>query len=166
MKLRSVIFASVLFAFCSCSSDKEEGPFISDDAIYSLLKSSTFSFFKRSTDTLTPDPASPHFAFIRVGLNQRAQSAMDDSLRFLQASEFPDESMVIKEVYDTKGGPLQVYAVMYKVKGASNSGAGWVWNEYNADGSVIYSASRKGDQCISCHSSGNHSDLVRTFSLH
>jgi len=101
-----------------------------------------------------------------VRFNPKAANAMNDSLDDLKAESFPDESMIVKEIYDVKGGPLQRYAIMYKLRNAANNGSGWVWSEMNADGSPVFSSALKGSQCVSCHASGTNSDLVRTFSLH
>ena len=163
LKIASILLISFFF---SCVSDKEEGVLISDETVYNLVKTSSLSFFKKSSDTLQVDPASPHGSFIRVLMNPKAQSVMNDSLNALIQSSFPDESLIVKEVYNTKGGALQNYAVMYKFKGALNNGSGWIWNELEPDGKVIYSAGKKGDQCTSCHSEGTNADLVRTFALH
>lgn len=166
MGIKNTILTLLVISLYSCVSDKEEGVVVTDGTIYNLVKSSSFSFFKNKADTLPADPSSPHTSFMRVLFNPKAQSAMNDSLGALSASTFPDESLIVKEVYDTKGGTLQVYSVMYKLKGAANNGSGWIWNELRPDGNVIYSAARKGDQCISCHTEGINSDLVRTFALH
>lgn len=91
---------------------------------------------------------------------------MNDSLSRLNQQIFPDESMIVKEIYNIKGGPLQSLAIMYKLRNASNNGSGWIWTEFNADGSVNYSSSEKGVQCIGCHSTEVNSDLVKTFGLH
>jgi hypothetical protein len=160
-------FIAILFALSSCVSDKEEGLVVSDATLFELAQNvSSFSYFENNTDTLTADPTSPHFAFVRIRFNPRARSGMNDSLNRLTAVEFPDESMIVKEVYGSKGGPLTSYEIMYKIHGAANSGSGWVWSELAADGNAIYSAANKGDQCIGCHSTSENSDLVKTFSLH
>lgn len=90
---------------------------------------------------------------------------MNDSVSNLDASSFPDESMIVKEIYTLKGQPVRLLAIMYKLRNASNSGSGWVWTELKGNGDVIYSAANKGDQCVACHSE-NDADLVRTFMLH
>lgn len=161
-----LILVLVIGALSSCTSDKEEGLVISDAALYELVRSQTFTYFKRSGDTLPADPASEHLSFIRVSFNPRAVSVLNDSASNTLTVPFPDESLIVKEIYNFPGGPLTGYAIMYKEDHAANSGSGWIWNEMNPDGSVTYSASRKGDQCIGCHSSGQQADLVRTFSLH
>lgn len=167
MKKMNFLVFSIFIVFSSCVSDKKEGPIISDATLFELAQSiSAFSYYKNNLDTLNSDPASPHFPYVRIRFNPRAVSAMNVALSGLSATSFPDESMIVKEIYNVKGGSLQTYAVMYKLPGAGNSGNGWVWNEMRADGSVIYSSARKGDQCVGCHQSGTAVDLVRTFGLH
>ena len=166
MKIKRIILTLLSISLYSCVSDKEEGVVISDATLYSLIKSSSFSFYKNNADTLQADASSPHGSFIRVNFNPKAQSVMNDSVSSLTGSTFPDESLIVKEIYDVKGGPLQSYAVMYKLKGAANNGMGWIWSEIRPDGNVIYSTARQGDQCVSCHTEGANSNLVRTFALH
>jgi hypothetical protein len=91
---------------------------------------------------------------------------MDTGASSLQAERFPEESMIVKEIYFSEGGPLESIAVMYKSTSATNSSGGWIWNEMHPDGTVTYSAGRNGDGCVSCHSQAGSVDLVRTFSLH
>jgi hypothetical protein len=166
MNNRFFLFA-ILIVFNSCVSDKEEGTVVSDATMYGLAKNpSSFSFYENNSDTLHADPSSPHVVYVRVRFNPRARSVMNDSLNKLEGTVFPDESMIVKEVYRSKGGPLVSYEIMYKVQGAANSGDGWIWSEQSADGNVIYSSAKKGDQCVQCHSQGVNSDLVRTFALH
>jgi hypothetical protein len=166
MKKYFLLLLVVIF-FSGCVSDKQEGAVVSDASLFGLATSvSAFSYYKNSPDTLDADPASPHFAFVRVKFNPRATASLNVSLSGLSAASFPDESLIVKEVYDTRGGGLQVYAVMLKMRGAGNNGDGWIWGEYRADGTVIYSAARKGDQCVGCHRLPGAVDLVRTFALH
>lgn len=163
-KIALLIFAAQLTA---CVSDKEEGVVISDATLFSLTKNvSSYSYFKNSEDTLATDPSSEHGLFMRVRFNPKASSAMNDSLSGLTGSVFPEESMVVKEVYYQRGGPLIEYVVMYKLHKAANNSYGWLWGQFNPDGSVIYSSAQKGDRCVSCHLTPSNSDLVRTFSLH
>ena len=160
-------FTLLFFIFYSCTSDTEEGLIVSDATILSLMQNeSSFLYYKNNLDTLKADPSSPHFPFVRIRFNPKARSAMNDSLSKLTANVFPDESMIVKEIYSGKGGTLLGYSVMYKLHNAANNGSGWVWSEINPDGSTAYSTTNKGDQCVSCHSSNVNADLVRTFSLH
>jgi hypothetical protein len=160
-----LFFIAVIFS--SCVNEKEEGVVVSDATLFELaLNTSSFNFFRNNADTLPADQQSVHFSFVRVRFNPKARTAMDDSLTSLSAQEFPDESMIVKEVYDVKGGPLKRLSIMYKLKNAANNGNGWIWSEIEADGNPVISSGLKGSSCIGCHSSGTQSDLVRTFALH
>ena len=157
----------ILLMLASCSSKKEEGVTISDATLFSLTQTvSSFTYLNKSLDTLGVSGNSPHGGHIRVRFNQKAISAMNDSATRLIKTFFPDESMVVKEVYGPSGGPLIEYSVMYKLPGAANSGSGWVWAEILPDGTVEYSSAKKGGECISCHSASGNYDLVQTFRFH
>ena len=167
MRIFSTAFILLSVCLNSCVSDKAEGPVVSDATLFDLAQSvSSFSYFKNSLDSLRTDPAAAHSNYVRVRFNPKAREAMNSDLSGLQSPAFPDESMIVKEVYAVKGGPLIEYAIMYKLRNAANSGAGWVWAEIFPDGSPVYSASLKGGICTGCQSSGDNSDLVRTFALH
>ena len=165
--MKHVLPLFILILFTSCSSKKEEGVIISDATLFSLTQTvSSFTYLKRSLDTLAVSGNSPHGGHIRVRFNQKAISAMNDSATRLSKTFFPDESLVVKEVYGPSGGPLLEYSVMYKLPGAANSKSGWIWAEYLPDGSPNYSVANKGNECISCHSASGNYDLVQTFRLH
>ena len=167
--MRIGFFISLLIFFCitSCVSDKEEGPIVSDATLFNLAQNvSSFTYYKNNTDTLIADQASPHGPFVRIRFNPKATSSMNGSVDNLLSLSFPDESMIVKEVYNQKGGSLVSYAIMYKLRSAANNGSGWIWSEIHADENVETSATLKGDQCVGCHSSGINSDLVKTFGLH
>jgi hypothetical protein len=166
MKVCNIIYAAFFFLL-SCVSEKEKGLNISDATLFDQAKNaSSFFYYKNSSDTLNTAPVSPHFAYVRIRFNPKATTAMNDSVSNLTETQFPEESMIVKEVYTAPGGPLESYEIMYKKSGAANSASGWIWSELKSDGSVIYSAVNKGEQCASCHAQPTNSDLVRTFSLH
>ena len=166
--LRWFLISLLIFTcISSCVSDKEEGAVVSDETLLNLAQNvSSFTYYKNSSDTLIADAESPHTPFIRIRFNPKASSAMNSSMDKLLTSSFPDESMIVKEVYNQKGGPLVDYVIMYKLKNAANNGSGWVWSEISSNGNAEYSALRKGDQCVNCHSTNVNSDFVRTFGLH
>ncbi len=165
-----LIFIIIIFAFISsCVSDKEEGVIVSDATLFNLAQNDTssFTYYKNSPDILIADTTrSRHLPYVRIRFNPKASSAMNPSMDKLLSSSFPDESMIVKEVYNQIGGPLVNYAIMYKLRNAANNGSGWVWSEIYPDGNVLTPAVLKGDQCVSCHSLYKNSDLVRTFWLH
>ncbi len=166
--LRWVLISLLIIAcISSCVSDKEEGTIVSDETLLNLAQNvSSFTYYKNRSDTLIADVESPHIPFVRIRFNPKASSAMNSSMDKLLYSSFPDESMIVKEVYNQKGGPLVSYVIMYKLKNTANNGSGWVWSEISSNGNTEYSALLKGDQCVNCHSANVNSDLVRTFGLH
>ena len=157
----------LLVFIASCSSKKEEGVMISDATLFSLTQTvSSFTYLNKSLDTLAVAGNSPHGGHVRVRFNQKAVSAMNDSATRLTSTFFPDESLIVKEVYGPSGGPLLEYSVMYKFPGAANSGSGRVWAEFHPDGTAEYSSAEKGGECISCHSASGNNDLVQIFRFH
>lgn len=165
--MKHIAKITLLIFLAACSSKKEEGVIISDATLFDLTQPvSSFTYLKKSLDTLPVAGNSPHGGYVRVRFNQKAISAMNDSATRLSKTFFPDESLIVKEVYGTSGGQLLEYSVMYKVPGAANSGSGWVWAEYLPDGTTEYSAGNKGGECISCHSASGNYDLVQIFRFH
>ena len=167
--MRSAFIISLLIfgSITSCVSEKEEGPIVSDATLFNLAQNvSSFTYYKNKTDTLVADQSSPHRPFVRIRFNPKATSVMNDSADNLLSASFPDESMIVKEIFNQKGGSLVSYAIMYKLRNAANNGEEWIWSEVSSDGNVITPAEFKGDQCVGCHLSGINSDLVKTFGLH
>jgi hypothetical protein len=112
---------------------------------------------------LAPDPASPHGSF-KLRFNDLAASALDANGRLPVGHIFPNGSMLVKEVYE--GGNLVLYAVMRKDPSSPNAGNGWLWAELGPAGEAAFTVKRRGDGCISCHSTSPNRDLTRTFDLH
>jgi hypothetical protein len=138
---------ATLITVSSCKKATEE-----DKVLYDKVKSDVgFTFYKNSTAVLTSSSTSPHNDFFRMRYNDIAIAAMTDNGKLPVGGTFPDGSLVVKELYDTQGGALKLLAVMGK-SGSGSTGAGWKWAEYKPDGSAVYSVTKKGDGCISCHS--------------
>ena len=157
----------LLSIFLSCTTKKAEPPIVSDQTLFELAQHTPgFSYYKGRPDTLPADPSSPHGSFVRVRFNPTARAAMNDSISQLTETTFPDESMIVKEVYDQRGGQLKAYAILYKLKNNANSSGGWLWSETDPVGNVLYSVEKKGEDCFSCHSSSTNIDFVKTFGLH
>lgn len=171
MVKKAIIFLIVLgcISILACTSKKQEGIIITDDVLYNLVKSPTsFTYYKNNLDTLLTDPATngAHANYVRIRFNQKAISALNDSVSSPIKIFFPNESLIVKEIYNQSGSALLELAVMYKFPGSANSGSGWVWAEYLPNGDVAYSGINKGGQCVSCHARGNNFDLVQTFLYH
>ena len=105
-----------------------------------------------------------HRSIVRVSMNARALGALQSG-RLATGAQFPDGSIILKEITPRAGAPVTVYAVMYKDAGNPFAGDRWLWAEFSADGSVGYSVSNRGTACTSCHQreQGRLNDLVRTF---
>jgi len=160
----------VLIGCCmlpSCTNDKGESVSINDGTFFKLINTiQGFQYYKRTTDTLVSASGSPHGSYMRVRFNQTAVESMNNDLNALNADRFADGAIVVKEIYDSPGGNLKLYAAMFKSTIDANTGGGWIWAEYGPGGDVVYSTNRKGADCTACHSSAGNRDLVRTFSLH
>lgn len=105
-----------------------------------------------------------HRPIVRVSLNAKALGALTNG-RLRPGSEFPDGSVIFKEIRSRADAPTATYAVMYKDAGNSLAGRGWVWAEFRPDGTPAYAVSNRGGACTSCHlrEQGPQNDLVRTF---
>jgi hypothetical protein len=170
----SVISVCIILAltFISCSkednnnntSDENE---LSDQEIYERANNKTgFVYYKNITDTLTAAAASPHKTFILVRFNDVALNVIGPDGKLQPGKSFPDESIIVNEIYQKKGGKPDRIAVMIKRPKDINSESGWLWTEFKTDGSAKVSAADKGSQCVSCHAGQGNKDLVLTFSLH
>ena len=154
------LLATIIVVMQSCKKNKNDTD--SDNALYSEVKASGYSFYQNGT-ILSAASASPHGSF-KLRFNGTAQSALDSTGELPSGHSFPNGSIIVKEVYS--GGSLNLYAVMKKATSNGNAGSGWVWAEFKTDGSASFSTSKKGDGCISCHSNNPNRDLTRTFDFH
>jgi hypothetical protein len=133
-----------------------------DEALIKEIDQTGYTFYANG-ETLTAASASPHGSF-KLRFNQKAWDVLDSNEELPTGKSFPDGSVIVKEVYS--GATLVLIAVMKKATKDPNAASGWLWAEYRPDRSVHYGISHKGDACVTCHSSGIHRDLVRTFDLH
>jgi hypothetical protein len=108
--------------------------------------------------------SSAHVPFVRVSMNATAFAALQNG-RLPAGTQFPNGSVIFKEVLPSQSGSASVYAVMYKDRGNPLAGDGWLWSELRPDGSVVYAVTDRGRACTGCHSleQGLQNDLVRTF---
>ena len=105
-----------------------------------------------------------HRNVVRVRVNGVAASALRNG-KLPAGTSFPDGAVILKEIRAASGGPISVYAVLYKERANATAANGWLWAEFNPDGSSAYSINARGSACTSCHSreQGPANDLVRTF---
>ena len=157
IKILGLIIISV--AVLSCKKNN-----ITDEELYESSLESGYQYYKNSTDTLNPASASPHGIF-RARFNAVAQKSLDADGKLPENSSFEEGAVIVKEVYGQKGGPLTLLAIMKKAPKSKNAGKDWLWGEYKPGGETVFSVSKKGDGCVSCHSASNR-DLTRIFDLH
>ena len=105
-----------------------------------------------------------HRNVVRVRLNAVAAAALRNG-KLPAGTSFPEGSVILKEIRAASGAPISVYAVLYKERSSAMAANGWLWAEFNPDGSSAYSINARGSACTSCHSreQGPTNDFVRTF---
>jgi hypothetical protein len=161
MKTLSLIILITLIALIqSCKKDKAETTV--DSSLYDEIVAGGFTYY-RNANVLSGVAPSPHGSF-RLRFNSTALAALDSTGELPAGNTFPNGSMLVKEVFS--GGAVNIYVVMKKDPSNANASNGWVWGEFNTDGTTAYSVSNNGAACVSCHSGTPNRDLTRTFDLH
>lgn len=157
-----VLIIAIAWAFTACKHEVDG--FATDMMLFNEARATDLVYYVNTPGITAPASESPHGSF-RVRFNSIAAAALDTITGELpEGGTFPEGSLIVKDVYE--GGSLSLYAVMKKAAHDPLAGANWLWAEIHTDGAVAFSASKKGDGCISCHSSGQQRDLVRVFDLH
>ena len=151
---------AVIFFLQTCKKDNKDTD--ADNALYDETKMGSYSYYQNG-DTLAGASSSPHGSF-KLRFNSTAAAALDSTGELPSGSSFPTGSILVKEIFS--GNSIDLLAVMKKDPSDGNAGSGWIWAEFNTDGSAKFSTGKKGDGCISCHSTSPHRDLVRTFDFH
>ncbi len=164
MKKANFLMAVIAFiiSFHSCKKDDKGSP--EDETLYGEVTSASKNYYQNA-NTLAAAGNSPHGSF-KLWFNATAKAALDTTGELPSGSSFPSGSLIVKEVQS--GGATSLYAVMKKDPASANAGSGWLWAEYNTDGSVVISVTKKGSDgsCVSCHSGNTNRDLTNTFDLH
>jgi len=162
--IKIAVIITVVFAINSCKDDDDDQPAppSADKSLYDAVVAAGYTYYQGG-NTLPPASPSPHGSF-KLRFNATAQAALDSTGELPVGNTFPTGSILVKDVY--AGGSLALFAVMRKDPANANAGSGWLWAEYNIDGTVITSLTSKGSGCVSCHSSADNRDLVKTFDLH
>ncbi len=137
-----------------------------DDNLFKWVSDDKEFIYYKNNPAIIPtsdETERAHDNFMRVRFNKIAASVLDSAGKLQKGSSFPDSSIIIKEIYSEKNGPVDILAVMVKLKGAPNSAKDWLWAEYSPAGGVEYSVNKNGKVCVSCHRSGD--DYVRLFDI-
>lgn len=162
MKTYLTLFVLSVTLYVLSSCQKEETAI--DAALFKEVEAGGFIYYQGDNTVQQSNVQGGHSAYFRVRYNPIAFAALTDSGKIPIGSSFPEGSLVVKEQYSSITGSIKKFAVMKK-SNTSEASAGWVWAEYNADGSVNVSVSKKGETCIGCHTI-NSRDYNRIFDLY
>ncbi len=99
-------------------------------------------------------------AFFRTRFNSIAATKLNSEGRVMPDAQFPEGSLIVKELYKD-AQTLDQYAILYKdSKNTDADAKGWVWGYIKPSGTIVVSASQKGNSCINCHSQSGNIDYV------
>jgi len=163
MKKSLFVLFALAVAVGSVQSCKKDEDSKEDEALFAEI--ATANSYYQNAAVLSPAGNSPHGSF-KLRFNGTANAALDSTGELPVGGSFPSGSLLVKEV--VSNGTTSLYAVMKKDPGSVYAGSGWLWAEYNPDGSTVISVTKKGTdgECVSCHSFNTNRDLTNTFDLH
>jgi Cytochrome P460 len=162
-QILSFLFFVALVGLTSCKKDATDDPSGADGTLFALINNNQFAYYKGNNAILQPAGTSPHGPF-KLRFNAKALSALDSTGKLPKGASFPDSSIVLKEVFD--GENLKQLVPMMKMQNDKNAVSGWIWAQYDAKGKILYSATKQGGKCVSCHSANGHRDYTISFDLH
>ena len=161
--INTLFLATCLVITCTFHSckDDEEAVGIDKQLLDMATEVAGFTWYKNSDVLLNKSAGSGHGEpFLRTRYNSTASAMLDNTGKIIPGSDFPEESLVVKELYDNTTD-IGRYAILYKSSSNEYADAnGWVWGYINADGTVAASATEKGSGCISCHSQSGNIDYM------
>lgn len=155
-----LILSISIINFHACRKDK--GTTDIDKQLYNEVMQADTTYYQNG-NVLSGAAASPHGSF-RLRFNSIAAGALDINGELPAGNTFPDGSLIVKEIIS--GGEISLYAVMKKDLSSNSAASGYLWAEYQTNGTVVFSAAKAGSGCIGCHSESPNRDLVRTFDFH
>lgn len=156
-KLLAAAICMVAFSLTSCDEEAEG----TDLMLYNMaLDANGHVWYKLSDANLTKSSGSGHnFDYLRTRYNATAATQLDSVGKIKTDAQFPEGSLVVKELYDQPGS-VERFAILYKQTGHADADAtGWVWGYVNNDGTVRTSATDKGEGCRGCHLQSGNIDL-------
>ncbi len=154
-----VVLLLIFAVFHGCKKDDSE----EDKVLFGEVSTANREY--RNGAVLSPKGNSPHGNF-KLKFNLVAWNALDSTGELPSGSQFPEGSILVKEVVSS--GNTTLYAIMKKQPSSVYNGNGWLWAEYHPDGSTAISVTKKGNEggCVSCHSNNVNRDMTNTFDLH
>lgn len=168
----AVAFLSLLALSCKDKGAEQQNiqqqPLSTDAALFALVTATSpftaYPLFPHvdSVTSGTLNGSNAHQPLVRVRMNSTALSLLQNG-RFPSGGSFPNGSIIFKEVITN--GRTEIYAIMYKDTANPFAGNGWLWAEYQPNGSVLFSITTRGSGCKGCHEreQGPQHDFVRTF---
>jgi hypothetical protein len=126
------------------------GPLTDAQVFEDAAFTNTWSWWANSPALLDRAGDSPHAEQIRTRYNIQAAMQLTPEGRVMEPAEFPDRSIIVKEVYTD--GDLTGLLVMYKAEDDPNAGHGsWLWAEFDPEGNVRHSIAQDNAACHDCH---------------
>lgn len=152
---RYVCLLAVLSSFLGCTKDVGINPSLAynDLALYDSCQNPSHVYYKNDSQTILPGNTG-HGTF-KLRFNRTAKSVLDNDGKLPAGFNFPNGSMIIKDIYS--GANLNLYAYMYKKSGS------WLWGEIKANKEILFSVNKNPAVCINCHSQTGNRDLVLSF---
>jgi hypothetical protein len=152
--LLSFFLVSVLACTIEPTTDRNA---VRDEDLFHLAQSGGPGWvWYKFTDSIfhSSDETGHNEDMLRTRYNRVAATQLDASGKVKADPQFPDSSLIVKELYGDDG-QVSTYAVMMKLRSATNAGPnGWVWGYYRPTGKVRNSVDRKGGGCAGCHEEG------------
>ena len=110
----------------------------------------------------TLNGSTAHQPLVRVSMNPSALATLKNH-KLPSGGSFPDGSIILKQII--AGGQTVLLTIIYKDHSNVLAGNGWLWAEYQPDGTVAFSIDNRGSGCVDCHmrEEGPQNDFVRTF---
>jgi len=158
--IRFVLLSISLSTLYSCT--KDQILIGTDKELYDMsIETTGFTWFQNSSNLLEKSSGSGHpQPYLKTRYNEIAASQLDSSGRILSDANFPDGSLIVKELYDNTSD-IGRYAILYKKADHEDADAnGWVWGYVDNDENIAAPASTKGASCISCHSQSESIDYM------
>lgn len=156
------LFISVitLTALTSCTKDRTITGFDAE-LFEKSQKTDGFVYYNLNSEFLEPPKKTGHKSkYFRTKYNNIAASVLDEFGLITNGTIFPEGSLIVNEMGETKG-PADKYAIMFKdPKNPYADEFGWVWSYVNSDNTIIEPSSRKGVNCIECHSKSDQNKTL------
>lgn len=169
MRNRIILFATFLIIvfWSACKHDPAvpQGIF-NNQTLAEIVANSNKNYYQDTMLIRQSVQESAHLPWFRLWMNDVAAAALGPDGKLPPGNLFPDSALIVKELYNSATGPLQINAIMMKLPDNAASANGWLWAYLNPDGSTNISIFEKGSSCTGCHSATPNRDFTRVFDYH